>query len=353
MRFTLTDDQGEIKRTAHDLLGARSSWEKVRAAAETGRDDALWKELSELGWPGIAVAEEHGGQGLGAVELAALLEELGYACAATPFLGSVLAAGALEHAGSDAQRERWLPGLASGELRGALGAVSDSAGGSGSPSDGSSSAADGFAELVPDAPGADVVVLVDLVERTGTVSDGAAVEPVESIDPTRRYGRVPAGGEPLEGDVGAAIDRGLAAVSAELVGLSQRALDMSLEYVKERKQFGVPVGTFQAVQHRAAQMLLDTEGGRSAAYYAAWTADADPAKLPMAAAMAKAWCSDAGRATTASAIQLHGGIGFTWEADVHWLFKRAQLDSAFLGAGGAHRARIAELAARERAAATA
>lgn len=348
MRFTLTDDQQEIKRTAHDLLGARSSWERVRAAADTGHDDALWRELCELGWPGIAVAEEHGGQGLGAVELAALLEELGYACAATPFLGTVLAAGAVEHAGSDAQRERWLPGLATGELRGALGVVKPGDGAADGDGDG-----DGFAELVPDAPGADVVVLVDLAGRTGTVVEGGAVEPVEAIDPTRRYGRVAAGGEPLEGDVGAAIDRGLAAVSAELVGLSQRALDMSLEYVKERRQFGVPVGTFQAVQHRAAQMLLDTEGGRSAAYYAAWTADADPAKLPMAGAMAKAWCSDAARATTASAIQLHGGIGFTWEADVHWLFKRAQLDSAFLGAAGTHRARVAELAARERAAATA
>jgi alkylation response protein AidB-like acyl-CoA dehydrogenase len=149
--------------------------------------------------------------------------------------------------------------------------------------------------------------------------------------------------------VGAAIDRGLAAVSAELVGLGQRGLDMTVEYVKERKQFGVPVGVFQAVQHKAAQMLLDTEGGRSAAYYAAWTADADPAKLPMAAAMAKAWTSEAGRSTSSAAIQLHGGIGFTWEADVHWLFKRAQLDSALLGGGATHRARVAELAARERA----
>lgn len=338
MRFTLTDDQQEIKRTARDLLASRSSWDKVRASAEAGAyDDALWKELSGLGWPGIAIAEEHGGQGLGAVELAVLLEELGYACAATPFLGSVLAATALEHAGSDAQRERWLGGLASGELRGALGAVRD-----------------GVADLVPDAPGADVVVLVDLAERTASVTDGSAVEPVDAIDPTRRYGRVPAdGAEPLEGDAGAAIDRALAAVSAELVGLSQRGLDMSVEYVKERKQFGVPVGVFQAVQHRAAQMLLDTEGGRSAAYYAAWTADADPAKLPMAAAMAKAWTSEGGRSTASSAIQLHGGIGFTWEADVHWLFKRAQLDSAFLGGGATHRARVAELAARERAGATA
>src|SRR5687767_5612614 len=143
MRFHLSDDQRDIQRTARDLLAARSGFERVREHAEAGAyDDALWKELGELGWPGIAVAEEHGGQGLGQVELAVLLEELGYACAATPFLGSVLAAGALEHAGSDAQRERWLAGLASGELRGALGTVRD-----------------GVADLVPDAPGADVVVL--------------------------------------------------------------------------------------------------------------------------------------------------------------------------------------------------
>ncbi len=322
MRFTLTDDQREIQRTARDLLANRSSFEKVRAAAEQGPDEALWRELCELGWPGIAVAEAHGGQGLGAVELAVLLEELGYACAATPFLGTVLAAAAIEHAGSDAQRERWLPGLAAGELRGALGAPG---------------------ELMPDAPGANVVVVVDLAQRTAAVADADAVEPVQTIDPTRRYGRAPAGGEPLEGDAGPAIDRALVAVSAELVGLAQRALDMSVEYVKERKQFGVPVGTFQAVQHRAAQMLLDVEGGRSAALYAAWTADADPQRLPLAAAMAKAWASDAGRSATASAIQLHGGIGFTWEADVHWLFKRAQLDSAFLGAGAAHRARVTAL----------
>jgi len=333
MRFTLTDDQQEIKRTAHDLLADRSGWERVRAAAEAGEyDGALWREVSELGWPGIAVAQEHGGQGLGAVELAVLLEELGYACAATPLLGSVLAATALEHAGSDAQRERWLGGLAAGELRGALG---------------------GEGELIPDAAGADVVVVVDLAERTASVVEGDAVEAVDAIDPTRRHGRVAEGGEPLPGDAGPAIDRALAAVSAELVGLGQRGLDMSVEYVKERKQFGVPVGVFQAVQHRAAQMLLDAEGGRSAAYYAAWTADADPGKLPMAAAMAKAWASDAGRATASSAIQLHGGIGFTWEADVHWLFKRAQLDSAFLGGGATHRARVAKIAARDRAAATA
>jgi alkylation response protein AidB-like acyl-CoA dehydrogenase len=333
MRFTLSDDQQEIKRTAHDLLSNRSTMAKVREAAEAGSyDDALTRELGELGWPGIAVSEEHGGQGLGIVELAVLLEELGYACAPVPFLGSALAALAIEHAGSAEQQERWLPGLASGELRGALGTAE---------------------QLIPDAPGADVIVVVDPAAGSAHVAEGEDVEP---IDPTRRHGRIgtpPTPGEALEGDVAAAVDRALVAVSAELVGVCQRALDMTVEYVKERKQFGVPVGTFQAVHHAAAQMLMDTEGGRSATYYAAWAADAEPERLPMAAAMAKAWTSEGGRSVTGSAIQLHGGIGFTWEADVHWLYKRAQIDSALLGGTGAHRARIAALASRARAAATA
>src|SRR4051812_4339477 len=330
MNFDLSEDQHQIKRTARELLASRSTWEKVRTAAEGGRyDDDLFKEVSELGWPGIAISEEHGGQGLGMVELAALLEELGYACAVTPFLGTVLAALVIEHAGSADQRSRWLPSLASGEARGALGTVD---------------------ELVPDAPGADVIVLADPDAWTATLLDGTSVEEVASIDPTRRYGRVEGGGEPLEGDVAAALERAVVAVAAELVGVSQRALDMTVDYVKERKQFGVPVGSFQAVQHKAAQMLRDTESARSATYFAAWAADADPERLPIAAAMAKATASDGGRAVTGDAIQLHGGIGFTWEADLHWLFKRAQLDSRLLGGAAGHRSRIARLAAGERAA---
>jgi alkylation response protein AidB-like acyl-CoA dehydrogenase len=324
MRFHLSEDQRVVQRTAKELLESRSPWAKVREHAEAGRyDDALWRELCELGWPGIAIAEEHGGQGLGSVELAVLLEELGAACAVTPFLGSVLAAGAIEAAGSDAQKERWLPGLASGELRGALG----------SPG-----------ALVADADGADVVIAVDEAARTASLLEGSAVEAVTAIDPTRRFARIAqTDGEPLPGDTGAAIDRALVAISADLVGLCRRALEMTVEYVKDRKQFGVPVGSFQAVQHRAAQMLLDTEGARATTLFAAWTADAAAERLPMAAAMAKAWSSDAGRSVTGAAIQLHGGIGFTWEADVHWLYKRAQLDAALLGGGGAHRARVAQL----------
>jgi alkylation response protein AidB-like acyl-CoA dehydrogenase len=341
MDFGLTDDQREIQRTARELLAERARPERVREHAEAGTtDQALWSELCELGWPGIAVAEENGGQGLGRIELSILCEELGRSLAPVPFLPTVMAATLIEHAGSPQQRERWLPGLGAGESRGALGM-----------------ALDGVAELVIGAPEADVIVLVE-EDRSGRVIAAAEAEviPIASIDSTRSTARVIAAddaGEPLSGDIPAGLDRSLVAVSSELVGVCERALEMTVAYVKERKQFGVPVGTFQAVQHKAAQMLLDVEGGRSATYYAAWSADASPDLLPTASSAAKAWTSDRIRDTTASAIQLHGGIGFTWEADVHWWFKRAQLDAHYLGSGGGHRARISSLVARQRAGATA
>jgi alkylation response protein AidB-like acyl-CoA dehydrogenase len=331
--FGFTDDQREIQRTARDLLSERAKPERVREHAEAASTDgALWSELSELGWPGIALAEEHGGQGLGRIELSILCEELGRALAPVPFLPSVLAATLIEHAGSPEQRERWLPGLASGEIKGALG-----------------SASDGVAELVIGAPEAGVIVLLD-EESNGRVlePEQAEVTPMASIDPTRSTARVSGAedaGDVLTGDVSGGIDRALVAVSSELVGVCDRTLEMTVAYVKERKQFGVPVGSYQAVSHRCAQMLLETEKARSTAAFAAWAADAEPGRLPEAAAMAKAAASDAGREVTASAIQAHGGIGFTWEADVHWLYKRAQLDAALLGGAKSHRARLAAILA--------
>lgn len=337
MNFDFSDDQHDIKRTARDLLAKRSTWERVRAAAEGGRyDDELWAELCALGWPGIAIGEQHGGQGLGIVELVILLEELGYACAATPFLGSALAGVAIQAAGSDEQRAAWLPGLATGELRGALG-----------------TARDGTGVLVPDGHGADVVVLVENGGLTLIDAREAAIDVVESIDQTRRHASVAGPGEPLAGDAQPAIDRAAVAVSAELVGLCQRAMEMGVAYVKDRKQFGTPVGAYQAVSHRCAQMLRDTEGARSTTYYAAWAADAEPQRLGEAAALAKAASSEAGREVTGSNIQVHGGIGFTWEADAHWLFKRAQMDSSLLGGASVHRARLAQLAAARLAGAAA
>ena len=335
MNFDFTDDQQEIKRTARDLLTQRSTWEKVRGHAEAStQDDALTKELADLGWPGIAVSEENGGQGLGMVELVILLEELGYACAATPFLGTALAALMIEHAGSDAHKAEWLPKLASGEARGAFGEAG---------------------QLVPDAVGADVVLTLD--PDTGNVHFGDGVHGrVPAIDPTRAYANLEvdgAAGDVLPGDVEAALRRCELAVAAGLVGVSQRAMDMTLEYIKDRKQFGVPIGSFQAVSHKATQMLFDTEGARSATLFGAWAADADESQLALGAAMAKASASAGARATTQAAIQLHGGIGFTWEADVHWLYKRAQMDAVFLGGAGTHRARVAELSAQRVSAKTA
>ncbi|HTZ88044.1 MAG TPA: acyl-CoA dehydrogenase family protein, partial [Solirubrobacteraceae bacterium] len=206
-------------------------------------------------------------------------------------------------------------------------------------------AVDGNAELVIGAPDAQVIVLVEADGSARAIAaEDVELTPIESIDPTRSAASVSAGdaGEELpDGCVG--LGRALISVSSELVGVCDRALAMTVEYVKDRKQFGVPVGSYQAVSHRCAQMLLDTEKARSTAAFAAWTADADPERLAEAAAMAKAAASDAGREVTAAAIQMHGGIGFTWEADVHWLFKRAQLDAALLGGAKRHRARIASI----------
>ncbi len=328
MDFGLSEDQRQIQRTARELLAERARPERVREHAEAGRsDETLWQELCGLGWPGIAIAEEYGGQGLGRVELSILCEELGRTVAPVPFLPTVLAATLIEHAGGEEQRARWLPGLAGGGTLGAVGV-----------------ARDGVCELMLGAPGADVLVLLEGDVATVLDAAGVEVEEVPAIDPTRAAARVsasPGAGEPLVGELSAGLDRALVAVASELVGVSERALEMTVAYVKERRQFGVPVGAYQAVSHRCAQMLLETEQARSLSVYAAWTADADPLRLAEAAAMAKAAASDAGREVTASAIQAHGGIGFTWEADVHWLYKRAQLDAALLGGAKEQRARLA------------
>jgi alkylation response protein AidB-like acyl-CoA dehydrogenase len=343
MDFGLSDDQREIQRTARELLAERAKPDRVREHAEAGSNDtALWQELCELGWPGIAIAEEHGGQGLGQIELSILCEELGRSLAPVPFLPSTMAATVIQQDGSPEQRAQWLPGLASGETVGALGTI-----------------VDGTAELVIGGREADVFVLIE-EDGSGRLiaREQAEVTDAPSVDPTRSTATVTVSddaGEPIgDGGACAGLGRALVSVSSELVGVCDRALGMTVEYVKDRKQFGVPVGSYQAVSHRCAQMLLETETARATAAFAAWTADADPEQLAEAAAMAKAASSAAGREVTAGAIQLHGGIGFTWEADVHWLYKRAQLDVALLGGAKRHRRRLAAiLADRAGAAATA
>jgi alkylation response protein AidB-like acyl-CoA dehydrogenase len=329
MNFDFTDDQQAIKRTANELLAARFKPERMRELAEAERyDDDAWREMSELGWAGIFIDEDHGGQGLGIVELVILMEELGYALAPVPFLSNAAAGLALQFAGTDEQKERWLPGIASGEARGTVGMVRD-----------------GEARLVPDADTAEVILLIGFDGSTSVVEAGAAeIEPVETMDRTRRFARVRAdGGEPLGGDCFAAGDRIATALAAETVGVAQKAMEMAVEYARERKQFGRPIGSYQAVSHRCAQMLLEVEGSRSGAYYAAWCADAEPESLAAAASGAKAYSSDAGWRVCGSSLQVHGGIGFTWEHDLHFFLKRAKTNALLYGSAREHRERVAEL----------
>jgi alkylation response protein AidB-like acyl-CoA dehydrogenase len=335
MNFDFTDDQHAIKRTAHELLEARFKPERVRELAESkSYDEGAWKEMCELGWAGIFIGEEHGGQELGIVELIILMEELGYALAPVPFLSNAAAGLAIEHAGTDEQKARWLPRLGSGELRGTVGRWQD-----------------GEARLVPDAEAADVIVLADADQGFVLERSAAEVEAFDALDATRRFGRVRAeGGDPLAGDPGPALDRICAALAAENVGVGQRAMEMAVDYARERKQFDRPIGSYQAVSHRCAQMLLEVEGARSAAYYAAWCADAEPESLARAASMAKAYASDAGWRVCTSSLQVHGGIGFTWEHDLHFFLKRAKTNALMFGSAAEHRERVAQLSGLEPAA---
>jgi len=326
MNFDFTDDQQAIKRTANEFLAARFTADRRRELAEAGDyDEGVWKEMSELGWPGIFIGEDHGGQELGTTELAILSEELGYALAPSPFLSNAAAGLLLAFAGSDEQKAKWLPGVASGEALGTVGVVTG-----------------GVAPLVPDAAEASFVVLVD--GDRASVLEGVSAEPLDTIDSTRRYARVEAAdGEALGGDVSAGLDRIAVLLAAELTGVAQRAMEMAVEYAREREQFGRPIGAYQAVAHRCAEMLLETESARATMLFAAYAADHEEESLPLAAATAKSCASDAGWKVTASSLQVHGGIGFTWEHDLHFFLKRAKADAHLYGSATEHRERVADL----------
>ena len=202
---------------------------------------------------------------------------------------------------------------------------------------------------MPDAEGADVIVLRGPGGCRVVEGSNAQIEPIETMDSTRRFARVRAdGGEPMAGD-GSAAYRIATALSAELTGVAQRAMEMAVEYARDRKQFGRPIGAYQAVSHRCAQMLLEVECARSASYYAGWCADAEPETLPLAASMAKAYASDAGWRVSAAALQVHGGIGFTWEHDLHFFLKRAKVDGLLYGSASDYRENVAELSGLEAA----
>jgi alkylation response protein AidB-like acyl-CoA dehydrogenase len=357
MNFEFSDDQRAIKRTAHDFLAARFKPETVRelAASERGFTDEQWNEVASLGWPGVIVPDDDGGLGLGAVDLVVIQEEMGYALAPSPLLSSISAALVLVAAGTDDQRARWLPGLSSGEIRGTV-AVWDE--GAGWAPDRSHAQLEGGALsaakiAVPEAATADLLLVAGADGRHYAVEpshQSVSITPQKSLDPTRKLFRVQLDGAPVEPlahepeRIAQAYATIITAVAAENVGVAQRAMEMAVEYAGDRKQFERPIGSFQAVSHRCAQMLLEVEGARSLSYWAAWALDNEPETALRAASMAKAYASDAGFRVAASAIQVHGGIGFTWEHDLHFFLKRAKANAHAFGDARWHRERVAELA---------
>jgi alkylation response protein AidB-like acyl-CoA dehydrogenase len=357
MNFDFTDDQQAIKRTARDFLQARYKPELVRQLAESeqGFTDEQWAAVAELGWPGVMVDEEHGGLGLGAVELIVIQEELGYALAPTPLLSTVAGGLLIAAAGSAEQKERWLEPLAAGQARAAVATWDEGAGVS--PAASEAVLSDGTLTAtkiaVADAAGADVLVVSGhrsqfLVEAG---KPGLELTPEPSLDPTRKHYRVSFESTPAEAMSEGTVEAVshayaviVAALAAENVGVGQRTMEMAVEYAKNRKQFDRPIGAYQAVSHRCAQMLLEVEGARSLTYGAAWALDHDPQTALRAASMAKAYAGDAGFRVSASALQVHGGIGFTWEHDLHFFLKRAKANAHAFGDSRWHRERVAQLA---------
>ena len=335
MDFELSDDQLALRDAARSLLDDLASPARVRAhiAGGESHDVGLWAAMVEQGWLGVDHPADVGGLGLGFVEAVVLMEEVGRCVAPAPFASTLLALSALP-AGSS-----WAEAL----LGGGIGCVgwARSAGEAGDRGD--------SRLLVPYAPVADVVVIAspDAVV-VHDLRGGDRPRREEAMDLTRCVGWLPPdapGGEQVGGPVESAalVDRATVATSAESLGSAGRVLDMTVEHAKTRVQFGKPIGSFQAVKHRCADMLVDLEGMRSTVYHAAWCLGADDPDASVAASTAKVWCADAGRRIMASGLQVHGGIGFTWEHDLHLYLKRAQLDQVTFGDAAVHRERLAGL----------
>jgi alkylation response protein AidB-like acyl-CoA dehydrogenase len=371
--FDLSSDQEALRDAAKILLDRHADRDALRArvgtgvvvgtlpgastpatastsgAAPCGYDHTVWSAMSDQGWLALEVPEDEGGLGLGLVELAVLCEEIGRHLAAAPFLPSILALGALLGPAARAHQATaaWRDALAEGRAVGCVAwagrdrlVVEEH--------DGIIHLSGGLGPVVF-APSADIAVVVtaDAVYAVDLAAVGRP-EPVPAMDRTRELGVLKFSSTPALdiGDRAAAdllLDRTASALSAEMLGAADQVLSITVEYAKDRVQFGKPIGSFQAVKHMLADALVDVEGMRSTAYYAAWCAAADDHDRSLSASMAKSWCSDASRRVMAAGLQVHGGIGFTWEHDMHLFVKRAQLDQVSFGDAAFHRDRIAAM----------
>jgi alkylation response protein AidB-like acyl-CoA dehydrogenase len=370
--FAFSEEQEMLRRSAREFLSKECSPKVVRRLMESadGYDAALWKKIADLGWTALGIPEQYGGVG-SFLDLVVVLEEAGRALLPGPFFSTMgLAVPVLIEAGTEAQKKDALGNIASGDARATL-AFTEPAGrwdpagvGLGAKQSGGGWQLDGVKLFVPDAATADYMVVVARTRGEGEEGitlflikgrpDGMTVRPLETLDMTRRWSEVRFQGVRLGADavMGAPdkawphLKRGLewatAALCAEMVGGVQKVLETSTEYAKARHQFGKPIGIYQAVSHKLADMLVLSESGRSATYYAAWTVDADAPDRSLASSMAKAYVSDAYRKVAGDGIQVHGGIGFTWEHDMHLYFKRAKSSEVTLGDATYHRELVAQ-----------
>jgi alkylation response protein AidB-like acyl-CoA dehydrogenase len=371
--FDLSGDQQALRDAAASLLDKLAGSDALRARvgtgsivgvlpgagaasgdptgdAPTGYDQSVWSAMADQGWLAIELPEDDGGLGLGMVELAVLCEEIGRRLVAAPFLPTIAALGALcgDEARADAATKEWREALGQGDAVGCV-AVAPGPNGLTVSESGGQVRLSGQTAPVAYAPSADVaVVLADRGVYAVDLRTEGNPAPLSVMDRTRELGVLAFDGTPARfvgGEEAATllIDRSATLASAEMLGAADHVLALTVQYAKDRVQFGKPIGSFQAVKHMLADALVDVEGMRSTAYYAAWCAAASDPERSLAASMAKAWCSDASRRVMAAGLQVHGGIGFTWEHDMHLYLKRAQLDQVSYGDAAAHRDRIATL----------
>jgi alkylation response protein AidB-like acyl-CoA dehydrogenase len=353
MDFSLSEEQELLQETVRGFVAKECPPQKVRAIFDGDRQEglALWKGLAEMGIAGLVVPEAHGGAGLELLELALVAEELGRGAVPVPFLGHALATLALAKSGSAAQQAKWLPRLASGEARASV-ALAE-AGARWLPEQWSAELANGRIrgrkEFVPEAEGAELFVVgcrgggLALVEA-GT---GVRVAPEPTLDRGRPLATLALDGaaaEPLaEGGGARLFDAASVLLAADAFGAAHQLVRMTTRYVQTRQQFGQPLGQFQAVKHQLANMALDVDPTRGLWWYAAHAFDHAPADAPRAAALAKAHITDRAQQAARDAVEAHGGIGFTWESDVHIWFKRVMFDRLWLGLPELHRERFAAL----------
>lgn len=362
MQFGLSESQQILKDTARKFFANECPMAQVRKLMEsdTAYDAALWQKLAEQGFTGIIVPEEHGGMGLGIVELILLMEEAGYALLPGPLFSTLMAGAVLHACGSEAQQKKYLTQIANGQARATVALLESSASWDPAALKASSgNKLNGAKLFVTDAAVADFILVVTAggVYLVEAKASGLKIEPMKGMDLTRKIYSVQFNNTPAEKLAGTnagqgrdhALNIATAALAAEMTGGMQRVLETAVAYAKTRKQFGKPIGIFQAVQHMCADMYLETESARSAAYYAAWALQENAPEAASSVSIAKMYASDASRTVGNRGIQVHGGMGFTWENDIHLYYRRAKASETMLGDAAFHRERIAKLVIDARA----